>query len=67
MKSRLGILLLFEDGSRWYSEPLLGSRLRPRRRGDTAGEGFTHADGLIGHFRVRTTVAISNCCRRLTS
>jgi hypothetical protein len=45
--------LQFDDGSRWYSEPLLGSRFKPRRRGDTAGEGFTHADGVIGHFRVR--------------
>lgn len=45
--------LRFDEGSRWYSEALLGSRFRPRRRGDVAGEGFTHADGVIGHFRLR--------------
>lgn len=45
--------LTFEASSRWYSEALLPSRFRPRRRGDTAGEGFTHADGVIGHFRLR--------------
>ena len=41
--------LRFDEGSTWYSEALLGSRFRPRRRGDV-GEGFTHADGVIGHF-----------------
>lgn len=45
--------LTFDEDSRWYSEALLASRFRPRRRGDTAGEGFTHADGVIGHFRLR--------------
>src|SRR3954471_17890060 len=45
--------LTFEDGSTWYSEALLGSRFRPRKRGDPSGEGFTHADGIIGHFRLR--------------
>lgn len=45
--------LRFEEGSTWYSEALLGSRFRPRRRGDLGGEGFTHADGVIGHFRMR--------------
>jgi hypothetical protein len=45
--------LRFEEGSRWYSEALLASRFRPRHRGDAAGEGFTHADGVIGHFRLR--------------
>jgi len=45
--------LMFDNDSRWYSEALLWSRFRPRRRGDTAGEGFTHADGVIGHFRLR--------------
>lgn len=34
--------LTFDEGSRWYSEALLTSRFRPRQRGDTAGEGFTH-------------------------
>jgi hypothetical protein len=45
--------LTFDDGSRWYSEALLASRFRPRHRGDVGGEGFTHADGVIGHFRLR--------------
>ena len=45
--------LPFDDGSIWYSEALLPSRFRPRHRGDIAGEGFTHADGVIGHFRLR--------------
>jgi hypothetical protein len=45
--------LSFAEGSIWYSEALLASRFRPRRRGDTAAEGFTHADAVIGHFRLR--------------
>ena len=45
--------LRFEPNSKWYSEALLGSRFKPRRRGDTSGEGFTHADAVIGHFRLR--------------
>jgi hypothetical protein len=45
--------LRFEEGSAWYSEALLGSRFKPRRLGDPSGEGFTHADGVIGHFRQR--------------
>jgi hypothetical protein len=44
--------LRFLPGSRWYSEALLGSRFRPRSRGDAGGEGFTHADAVIGHFDV---------------
>src|SRR5437870_3848792 len=44
--------LRFDTGSIWYSEALLPSRFRPRKRGDIAGEGFTHADGVIGHFRL---------------
>jgi hypothetical protein len=45
--------LQFNDDSKWFSEALLPSRFRPRKRGDTGGEGFTHADGVIGHFKVR--------------
>jgi hypothetical protein len=47
--------LRFDEGSHWYSEALLPSRFKPRRRGDTGGEGFTHADGVIGHFRLQGT------------
>jgi hypothetical protein len=43
----------FAPGSSWYSEALLPTRFRPRERKDTAGEGYTHADGVIGHFRLR--------------
>jgi len=45
--------LRFEEGSTWFSEALLGSRFKPRSRGDRSGEGFTHADAVIGHFRLR--------------
>jgi hypothetical protein len=45
--------LPFVPHSRWYPEALLPSRFRPRHRGDIAGEGFTHADGVVGHFRLR--------------
>jgi hypothetical protein len=45
--------LHFMEGAKWYSEALLSSRFKPRRRGDPGGEGFTHADGVIGHFRLR--------------
>ena len=45
--------LTFEEGSTWYSEALLPSRFKPRHRGDTGAEGYTHADGVIGHFRLR--------------
>jgi hypothetical protein len=45
--------LRFDEGSRWFSEALLGSRFSPRSRGDRSGEGFTHADAVIGHFRLR--------------
>jgi hypothetical protein len=44
--------LAFLPGARWYSEVLLGSRFRPRRRGDPLGESWTHADGAVGHFAV---------------
>lgn len=40
-------------GARWASEVLLASRFLPTRRGDPLGEGFTHADGVVGHFDVR--------------
>jgi len=43
--------LNFEEGSRWYSEALLESRFKPRRKGDSFAEGRTHADGVIGHFK----------------
>jgi hypothetical protein len=45
--------LEFYSGAKWYSEPLLASQFAPRTRGDSLGESWTHADGVIGHFEVR--------------
>jgi hypothetical protein len=42
--------LAFEAGSSWYSEALLGSPFAARYRGDPLAEGFTNADGVVGHF-----------------
>jgi hypothetical protein len=41
------------SGARWASEGLLASPFLPSRRGDPLGEGFTHADGVVGHFDVQ--------------
>jgi hypothetical protein len=40
----------FLPGARWYSEALLPSRFGGR---GLHREGFTHADAVIGHFRLR--------------
>jgi len=45
--------LSFMDDSRWYSELLLPSPFKPRSKGDKLGEGYTHADGVIGHFTIQ--------------
>ena len=62
--------LRFAPGSRWFSEALLPSRFKPRRRGDSAGEGFTHADAVIGHFTVgssgRGDIKLNSDARQLT-
>jgi hypothetical protein len=44
--------LAIPEGVRWYSEALLPSQFKPRRRGDDLAETHTHADGVIGHFEV---------------
>lgn len=44
--------LSFSAGARWYSEGLLASPFLARTRGDGLAEGYTHADGIIGHFAV---------------
>ena len=44
--------LAFDDGARWYSEGRLASPFLARRRRDPLAEGYTHADGVIGHFDV---------------
>ena len=40
----------FLPGVRWFSEALLGSPFLPRFRGDPLAEGYTHSDGVVGHF-----------------
>lgn len=44
--------LSLQPGARWYSEALLRSRFLQRFRGDTLAESWTHADGVVGHFRI---------------
>lgn len=44
--------LSFEAGARWFSEGLLPSPFLARHRGDPLAEGWTHADGVVGHFDV---------------
>ncbi len=41
--------LAFAVGARWYSEALLPSQFFARKRGDDLAEGWTHADGVVGH------------------
>jgi hypothetical protein len=40
----------FLPDSRWFTEGLLYSPFKARRRGDRLAEGCTHADGLLGHW-----------------
>ena len=46
-----GLPIRHMSTSTWYSEGRLESAFRPRFRGDERGEGYTHADGVIGEFR----------------
>ena len=41
--------------ARWFSEARLASAFLPRYRGDKHAEGYTHADGVIGHFQIGKT------------
>ena len=50
-----GHTLSFDGASTWYSEALLPSTFLSRYRGDKYAEGFTHADGAIGHIAVATS------------
>lgn len=43
----------FERGAKWYSEGRLSSPFLARERSDPCAETHTHADGVIGHFKVR--------------
>jgi hypothetical protein len=51
-QSSLSHPLNFERGARWFSEALLPSRFFARARGDSLAEGWTHADGIIGHVMI---------------
>jgi len=41
-------------GARWFSEARLASAFLPQYRGDKHAEGYTCADGVVGHFQIRT-------------
>ncbi|MCF8000485.1 MAG: hypothetical protein K9K76_01310 [Halanaerobiales bacterium] len=45
-------LSFVDDEVRWYSELLLPSQFLARNRGDKLAESYTHADGVIGHFKI---------------
>lgn len=45
-------LLDFEADARWFSEALLPSQFSARVRGDRLAEGWTHADGVVGHVTI---------------
>ncbi len=38
--------------ARWFSEALLPSSFRSRHQGDPLAEASTHADGVVGHFKI---------------
>src|SRR4051794_16612222 len=42
----------FASGAKWYSEAVLPSAFLARYRGDDLCEGWTNADGVIGHFEI---------------
>ncbi|GIQ77098.1 hypothetical protein [Bradyrhizobium sp. RD5-C2] len=48
----IGHKLSFAPNANWFSEALLGSQFLSRGRWDALAEGFTHADGVIGHFSI---------------
>lgn len=47
-----GYSLTFAPNARWFSEALLPSQFLARNRGDRLAEGWTHADGVIGHISI---------------
>ncbi len=47
-----GLPLSLEPGFTWFSEARLPSAFLPRRRGDPQGEGWTHADAVLGHVEI---------------
>src|SRR5262249_51109438 len=44
----------FAAAARWFSEALLPSQFLARVRGDQLAEGWTHADGIIGHVTIES-------------
>ena len=44
--------VIFDRGSRWFSEGRLSSQFLARRRGDNLAESHTNADGVVGHFEI---------------
>ncbi|MGP1677051.1 MAG: hypothetical protein ACTS6J_07825 [Burkholderiales bacterium] len=42
------------NGARWFSDGLLATRFVGDGRGDKRAEGFTRADGVIGHFHLES-------------
>lgn len=51
-RSKVQHLLSFQPGARWFSEALLPSQFFASARGDRLAEGWTHADGVIGHVAI---------------
>jgi hypothetical protein len=44
--------LCFASDAKWFSEALLPSHFFARQRGDKLAEGWTHADGVVGHVMI---------------
>lgn len=44
--------LSFPPNTTWFSEAWLPTAFRPRTRADKLSESYTHADGVIGHFKI---------------
>jgi hypothetical protein len=45
-------VLPFSENASWFSEALLPSPFLSRHKGDRLAETWTHADGVMGHFRI---------------
>ncbi len=52
-QAKLNSSSIFANGARWFSEGRLASQFLRRCQGDPLAEGYTHADGVIGHFKVK--------------
>ncbi len=47
-----GYPLSFTPQAHWFSEALLPTHFPRKKRGDAKGEAYTHADGIVGHFKI---------------